>query len=237
MEKLIITDRIIDVIRKIIEIKYEELIHMSEKIIEKKIEAGVTDNLTCHYNCTISKNLSLYVNIYPVEHKKFCEYYTKEANTENIITDTCDKCDRVFGYKLFFILYYNNEGLHILLDDFGIRTRYKNGTDIINNSWKDCIREMERILTVSTYYFCKCSELCIHTNGKRYDMCANCYINSYTRSEDCCVCLEDGYCWVQLTCKHIIHNYCWNRIVKQSDIAQCPLCRAFTSVETMNPYN
>ena len=235
MEKHIITERVMDVIRKVIEIKYEEVIHSSENIIEKKIDLGIIDDFTCHYNYPINNNLCLYINIYPVEHKKMCEYYIKDANTENIIDTCCDKCHRVYGYKLFFILHYNNDGLNIFLENFGMRTRYKKGKDIINHSWKDCINEMERFITVSPHFFCKCGELCSHANGKRYDMCANCYIHSYIRKEDCCVCLEDGNCWVQLGCNHIIHTHCWNKIVKQGP--SCPLCRASTSVEIMNPYN
>lgn len=236
MEKLIITERNIDVIRKIIEMKYEEVIHNSDRKIKKRINGGIINDFTCRYTYPINKNLYLYINVYPVEHRKTCDNYIKEANTENIIDEYCDNCYRVYGYKLFFILQYSNELLNIILESFGIRTTYKNGEDIITNTWNDCIHKMESVIKVSTYFLCKCGELCTYTNGKRYDICVNCYINSYTRTEDCCICLENGYCWVQLTCKHIIHNYCWNKILKQCK-QQCPLCRAATSVEIVNPYN
>ena len=232
---LIITERNVDIIRKTIEMKYEELIHNSYKTIKKKINEGI-DDLTCRYTYPINKNLSLFVNVYQVEHKKTCRNYVRERN--NLIDDYhdgCNICNRVYGYKLFFILQYN-EGLNIIIESFGIKSRYKNQDNVFNNTWRDCIAEMESIIIPgSEYIFCKCGELCTNTNGKRYDTCANCYINSYTRSEDCCICLDNGYCWVQLACKHSMHSHCWNKITKGQPI--CPLCRAFTTVEIVNPYN
>lgn len=226
MEKQIITERVIDIIRKIIEMKYEEIIDTSDKIIEK---INRDEDVTCRYTYPINRNVSLFITIYPVEHKSYCENYISERN---IINDSCDNCLRVYGYKMIFTIIYN-ERIHI--ECFEMKTRYKKGEDIINNTWKECIHQMESAFKVSTYFFCKCGELCTYKNGKRYDMCAHCYIHSYVRSEDCCVCLENGCCWVQLECKHIIHNHCWNNILKTKN--QCPLCRAITNVEIVNPYN
>lgn len=230
MEKQIITERVIDIIRKIIEMKYEEIIHNSDKIIEKKINI---DDFTCRYTYPINTNLSLFIIIYPIEHKLYCENYISES--DNLISDYCDNCFRAYGYKMIFTIIYN-EGLNIHIESFRIKTRYKNGEDIMNHTWKECIHQMETKFKVSTHFFCKCGDLCAYKNGKRYDSCSNCYIHSYVRSEDCCVCLEDGNCWVQLACKHIIHTHCWSKIVKQGP-SNCPLCRAATSVEIMNPYN
>lgn len=232
---LIITDRIIDVIQKTIEMKYEEVLNNSDKIIKKKILRGIYDDLVCRYTFSINTALSLYISVYPVEHKKSCENYN-EGDINNIITGYCNECNRVYGYKLFFSLLHYNEGSNILIKNFGIRTAYKTDDTIIANTWKECVDEMNCVIFKDTmYFFCKCGELSAFTNGTRYDTCANCHINSYIRSEDCCVCLEDGYCWVQLKCNHVIHNYCWNKIVKTNN--QCPLCRAVTSVKIVNPYN
>ena len=231
MEKQIITERLIDIIRKIIEMNYEDIIYSSDKIIEKKINRGI-DDFTCRYTYPINKNVSLFISIYPIEHKISCDNYISES--DNLISDYCDSCVRAYGYKMIFTIIYN-EGLNIYIESFGMKTRYKNGTDIMNNTWKDCIHAMESSFKVSTHFFCKCGDLCAYKNGKRYDMCSNCYIHSYVRSEDCCICLENGGCWVQLRCNHIIHIHCWNKILKQGPL--CPLCRSVTSVENMNPYN
>ena len=233
---IIITDRIIDVLRKTIEMKYEEILNNSDKTLKKKIDRGIYDNLVCHYTYYINIELSLFISIYPVEHKKYCERYNKDGDIENIITGYCNECNRLVGYKLFLSLQYYNGISNIIIKSFGIRTAYKDGDGIIANTWKECVDEMNSVIFKDTMYFiCKCGELCIYINGNRYDTCANCHINSYTRNEDCCVCMEDGYCWVQLKCKHIIHNYCWSKILKTKN--QCPLCRAVTNVEIVNPYN
>ena len=234
---LILTDHIIDIIQKTIEMRYEEVLNNSDKILKKKIDKGIYDNLVCRYTYYINKQLSLYISIYPVEHTKYCETYN-EGSIENIINHDkyCTECNRVYGYKLFFALQYYNGVSNILIKSFGIRTAHKDGEKIINNTWKECVDKMNSVIFKDTMYsFCKCGELCVFINGNRYDTCANCHINSYVRKEDCCVCLEDGYCWVQLKCNHIIHNYCWNTILKTNN--QCPLCRAITSVEIINPYN
>ena len=238
MEMLILTDRNIDIIRKTIEMRYEEVLNISDRIIKKKILRGIHDSLVCHYTYYINTQLSLFISVYPVEHTKICETYNKEGGIENIINSDkyCTECNRVYGYKLFFSLQYYNGLSNIIIKSFGIRTSYKTEEGIGINTWKECVDEMNCVLFKDTmYFFCKCGELCIYINGNRYDTCANCHINSYVRKEDCCVCLEDGHCWVQLKCKHIIHNYCWNKILKTKN--QCPLCRAVTSVEVVNPYN
>jgi len=233
---LIITDRIIDVIQKTIEMRYEEVINNSDKVLKKKIDRGIYENLVCHYTYYINTQLSLFISVYPVEHTKYCERYNKEGDIENIITGYCTECNRLVGYKLFFALQYYNGLSNIIIKIFGIRTAHKDGLNIITNTWKECVDEMNCVIFKDTmYFFCKCGELCVFINGNRYDTCANCHINSYVRKEDCCVCLEDGHCWVQLKCNHIIHNYCWSKILKTKN--QCPLCRAITSVEIVNPYN
>lgn len=239
MEMLILTDRNIDIIRKTIEMRYEEVLNNSDRIIKKKIYLGIHDSLVCHYTYYINTQLSLFISVYPVEHTKICETYNKEGGIENIINRDkyCTECNRVYGYKLYFGLQYHNGWFNIIIKSFGIRTSYKTEEGIGINTWKECVEEMNCVLFKDTmYFFCKCGELCIYINGNRYDTCANCHINSYVRNEDCCVCLEDGHCWVQLKCNHIIHNYCWNKILKQGK-NQCPLCRAVTSVEVVNPYN
>ena len=63
---IIITDRIIDVLRKTIEMKYEEILNNSDKTLKKKIDRGIYDNLVCHYTYYINIELSLFISIYPV---------------------------------------------------------------------------------------------------------------------------------------------------------------------------
>ena len=244
-EALIISKRMMSIIAKTVEAKYEYMVTNGSKRIKKIIkryEQGDenADDYNIGYNYHITAKLIMTVNVSPTEHKDWCEEWSDERHNHIREGEKCEKCWRASGYSLFSRFEYKGENKTVSLECFSMKSEYIRGADIHSNTWETFFEKLENNIWEGVEYrFCKCGDLCLKANGKTYDTCDNCFINSYKRTDeeggDCCVCLQNDGCWTKLKCNHILHIHCWNKICRNR--SECPLCRQFCGTGTANPYN
>lgn len=86
------------------------------------------------------------------------------------------------------------------------------------------------------YMFCKCGQLVVEEN-----QCSECYIHSYTRTEeeggDCPICYENEARWCELKCKHRFHMACMLKVKLQNGYRKCPLCRTMSDTFNLDTFD
>jgi len=107
----------------------------------------------------------------------------------------------------------------------------------MQNSFDDLCSEIPSIINI-----CNCGSV-TDVNEK---MCNECYINSYTRTEEeggrCSICYENEGVWCKTNCpisngskSHMFHKHCLDKHLEQKN--NCPLCRHENIEVELNPFN
>lgn len=256
--KVIFTERVYDIFTRFIEMKYMHFVKEGAKDTAKDIELGHIPDSKEHHTTILTNYFRVEVFTWPIEHKQKCRSYTDNPDGhENVVPDGhCDECLRCGGQKVQFTLYYCPDGssdrdARIRLGAFSVRSNKlmpESGNKVIPQTWEDCFEQMAHNFPANCEYnICDCGRLCAEicqeppsSNPEQYDKCQDCYIYSYTRTEeeggDCCVCMQNGGRWVKLGCNHILHKVCWNKIIKYKCKDKCPMCRVNTEVSEYYPY-
>jgi len=234
MTSVNISERFKNIIRKQLEVNKRRLYLESSNHIE--------DNKTFSYfmvdhpinQNTYNHNFKSIIFTSIKSHDPDCNLYPYGNNNDDddYDYDEC-KCKRKNTGDIYFhlhIIYKADENSQaILVYSHSVLVDALNS----HSSFEDLCSEIPSIFNI-----CNCGSV-TDVNTK---MCNECYINSYTRTEEeggrCSICYENEGVWCKTKCPikpHFFHKHCLDKARETNE--NCPLCRHRIVEVELNPFN
>jgi len=173
------------------------------------------------------KDWKLAISVLAPEHEEDCSH--ADNGDDLAYEETCDECDPV-PHRLFFHLSYKRT--YIDHKQYCLA--------VTQESFLTWIQSLE-----TEWKLCRCGETLRSYPSPKEDVCSQCYIHGYIRTEeqggDCCVCHENDGRWIRFKCNHEIHYHCYRVMTDNGKRSmKCPLCREPIipiSDNVVDPYN
>jgi len=221
MTTIILSDRVRTLLQRFVEVNLQKILTDAKEYVGQESEE---EEWTTEFQVSDWK---LRISVLTPEHEEDCSH----ADDGDYLSyeETCDECNPT-PHRIWVTLSYKKSC--IAYKQYCLEVRQE--------SILIWIKSLE-----TEWRLCRCGETIREFPSPNKDLCSQCYIHSYVRTEeqggDCCVCHENDGRWIRFKCNHETHLHCYRRMTNNGqENMKCPLCRepiSPPSAREFDPYD